>query len=193
MTAQVNNDLATLQGLVPASTASNLSYTPSLDAAIPFVGGLGTGRYLRVDVQLVRGAKPVALGPQSFGASPVLSEIRVSAFDDAPNAQCTSVYISATDDTSYVGGLGSAAANQFKGNGVDVGNFAAGVCTQGNRVLTIDNNSFDPDTQEADTLIVTGSGTTTTIVRLSLSLPLPPLAASIRQLLLCSAHNEPSR
>jgi hypothetical protein len=127
---------------------------------------------VQVDVQLVRGSKPVALGPQSFGTSPILSEVRVSAFDHAPNAKCTSVYRSATDDTLANGGLGAGATNSFLGNGIVAGNAVAGVCTQGDRVLTIDNSSFDSDTQEADTLIVTGTGgTSTTIVRFSCLLP----------------------
>jgi hypothetical protein len=136
---------------------------------------------VQVDVQLVRGSKPVALGPQSFGTSPILSEVRVSAFDHAPNAKCTSVYRSATDDTLANGGLGAGATNSFLGNGIVAGNAVAGVCTQGDRVLTIDNSSFDSDTQEADTLIVTGTGgTSTTIVRFSCLLsPLPLIASPV--------------
>jgi hypothetical protein len=45
VTAQVSDNLATLQALVPASTASTLVYVPVLDAAVTT---LGTGRYLRV-------------------------------------------------------------------------------------------------------------------------------------------------
>ena len=119
---------------------------------------------VQVDVELTRAAKPVALGPQSYGPSAVLTELRVAAYDHEPNAQCTSVYRSATDDTLANGGLGAGATNAFLGDGLVAGNAAAGVCTQGDRVLTIDDNSFDSDTQEADTLIVTGTGTTTTSI-----------------------------
>lgn len=123
----------------------------------------------QVDVQLTRASKPVANGPQSYGAPPVVSEIRVLAFDHSPNAQCTSIHRSATDDSSANGGLGATATNAFMGDGSTFGNAVAGYCTQGNRVLTIDDASFDSDSQEHDSLIATGSGTTTASIVRSLA------------------------
>ena len=92
----------------------------------------------QVDVQLRRAAKPVSKGPQSYGGSPTLTEIRVLAFDAAPVAKCASAYISATAGTG------------------------TGICTPGSStIVTIDDSSFDSDTQEGDALITSQ----TTLVR----------------------------
>ena len=117
---------------------------------------------MQVDVTFHRAAKVAPLlGPQGYGQIPTLTEFRVSAFNHQPSAQCGSVYVSATDDTVANGGSATP-TNTFAIGGV-VGNAAAGVCTQG-APITIDDSSFDSDTQDADALITTGTTTGTTIV-----------------------------
>ena len=109
---------------------------------------------VQVDVQLRRSGKASPLvGPQGHGQVPTLTELRLVAYDHDPSARCKSVYVSATDDGVVNGGVGGTYANAV-----------AGVCTQG-APITIDNTSFDSDTQEADTLIITGTSTGTIIVR----------------------------
>ena len=113
---------------------------------------------LQIDVQLTRSTVKVApfVGPQGHGSSPTLSEIRVLAYNHEPNADCASDYVNATDDTSTNGGTGGLYPNAV-----------TGYCTQG-PPITIDNGSFDSDTQETDKLIITGTTTGTTIVRFNL-------------------------
>lgn len=85
---------------------------------------------LQVDVELRRDVKSVPKGPQSYGASPMLTVVRVQAFDAAPNALCASSSIVATAGTG------------------------TGICTPSiSSILTIDNGSMDSDYQEGDTLI----------------------------------------
>ena len=111
---------------------------------------------MQVDVQLNRTPKVSPLmGPQGHGLVPTLTEIRVLPYDHDPSASCTSVYVSATDDSVANGGVGGTYPNAL-----------AGMCTQG-PPITIDNGSFDSDTQDADALITTGVTTGTIIVRLS--------------------------
>jgi hypothetical protein len=95
----------------------------------------------QVDVQLNR----------ITNSGPTLKEIRVKVANHPPSARCQSVYVSATDDTSANGGLGSSATNQFAIDGV-VGSAVAGVCTAG-AAISIDDGSFDSDTQEADQIV----------------------------------------
>ena len=107
---------------------------------------------MQVDVQLTRTGKVSPLvGPQGYGQIPTLTEVRVLAYDNDPSAKCQSVYVSATDDSVLNGGVGGTYANT-----------AAGVCTQG-PAITIDNGSFDSDTQDIDALITSGSSTGTII------------------------------
>ena len=79
-----------------------------------------------------------------------MTELRVSVLNHDPNAKCASASVSATDDTSANGGLGSAAANQFATGGV-VGSTARGVCTSG-APISFYNGSFDPDVEEGDAI-----------------------------------------
>ena len=91
-----------------------------------------------MDVELRRDVKSVPKGPQSYGASPKLTVVRVQAYDAAPNALCVSSSIVATADTG------------------------TGLCIPSSiGTLTIDNGSMDSDTQEGDTLITSK----TTLVR----------------------------
>ena len=115
-----------------------------------------------MDVQLTHTAKASPLaGPQGYGKAPTLTEVRVAAYDQYPDAQCKSSSISATDDSTANGGIGGRYANT-----------QAGFCTAG-APLTIDNASFDPDTEESDTPIVN----LTTIVRISYQILLHARAA----------------
>lgn len=109
----------------------------------------------QVDVQLTRSSSKVAplVGPQGHGVVPTMTEVRVLAVNHEPDANCASVYVSATDDATNNGGVGGANANA-----------ASGVCTQG-PPIDINNASFDSDTQEGDALITTGTTLGNTIVR----------------------------
>lgn len=110
--------------------------------------------HMQVDVQLTRTGKVGTLiGPQGYGKIPTLTELRVQPYDSDPSARCKSSSISATDDSTLNGGAGGAYENAV-----------AGVCTGGASV-SLDDASYDSDTQEADALIATGSTTGTIIVR----------------------------
>ena len=91
-----------------------------------------------MDIQLRRATKPVSKGPQSYGVPATLTVVRVLAYDAAPDALCVSSSFSATAGTG------------------------TGICTLGSSsIVTIDNGSFDSDTQEGDAVIIAK----TTLVR----------------------------
>lgn len=125
---------------------------PSL---IQYLKSLNRAHFVQVDVQLTRSTGKVAplVGPQGHGVIPTLTEVRALAVNHEPDANCASVYVSATDDATGSGGVGGTYANS-----------AAGACTQG-PPIDINSGSLDSDTQEGDALITTGTTVGNTIVR----------------------------
>lgn len=125
---------------------------------------------VQVDVQLTRGGKEAPfIGPQGVGKAPTLTALRVIAYNHDPSAQCKSMYVSATDDSITAGGIGGTYENADPG-----------MCTAG-APISIDNNSFDSDTQEDDTLL---TNSYTTVRFFCLSPPGRSSLAALRQLVL---------